>query len=232
MRPIVGIDGCPAGWVAIVAGPDPINAVVASTIEELAAQIPRDAIVAIDIPIGLPDAGARACDLEARKLLGQPRGSSVFPAPVRSTLGAKSYAEACELHAAADGRRMSQQAFAILGKIREVDDFLRGNLARLMEIREVHPELCFWAWNDRKPIRFRKKSAAGRAEREQLIETVWPGVRQTLRARFAVNAVSNDDLNDAFAALWTACRIRSGKAHSIPAVREWDGSGRLMEVFI
>ena len=39
--------------------------------------------LAIDIPIGIPEAGARPADREARALLG-PRRNSVFPAPVRA----------------------------------------------------------------------------------------------------------------------------------------------------
>jgi len=53
--------------------------------------------IAIDIPIGLLE-GPRVCDKAARKLLGQPRGSSVFPAPCRPALEAQcqrqTYAEA------------------------------------------------------------------------------------------------------------------------------------------
>lgn len=50
----------------------------------------------IDVPIGLPEAGPRTCDLEARRLLRAPRASSVFPAPLRSMLSAHDQHEASE----------------------------------------------------------------------------------------------------------------------------------------
>jgi predicted RNase H-like nuclease len=45
------------------------------------------AVVAIDIPIGLPDTGRRQADLEARAVVG-PRWRSVFLSPVRAALQA------------------------------------------------------------------------------------------------------------------------------------------------
>ena len=51
-------------------------------------------VIAVDIPIGLPDsAEPRAADIEARKLLGK-RRSSVFPTPHRAVLEAPTYAKA------------------------------------------------------------------------------------------------------------------------------------------
>ena len=53
---------------------------------ELFAQIPAPAVFSIDIPIGLTDSGPRQCDIQARRLLGARRGTSVFPAPIRPAL--------------------------------------------------------------------------------------------------------------------------------------------------
>ena len=55
--------------------------------------VPDVEVVAIDMPIGLSDDGARACDVAARRLLGR-AGSSVFPTPVRAVLATDDYAEA------------------------------------------------------------------------------------------------------------------------------------------
>jgi predicted RNase H-like nuclease len=49
---------------------------------------PKAEVIAVDIPIGLTEVGARACDEHARSELGQPRGSSVFPAPLRAVFAA------------------------------------------------------------------------------------------------------------------------------------------------
>jgi predicted RNase H-like nuclease len=79
------------------------------------------------MPIGLPERGPRACDLEARRLLGPGRASSVFPAPIRPVLVATSYDDACQIRLQVEGKKLSRQAWVIVPKIREVDDMLRDN---------------------------------------------------------------------------------------------------------
>src|SRR5262249_22667826 len=59
----------------------PLTATIAATLGELLHDLPQESLLAIDIPIGLADRGARRCDVEARRCLGPGRGSSVFPAP-------------------------------------------------------------------------------------------------------------------------------------------------------
>src|SRR3954452_15224770 len=95
MPNIVGVDGCPAGWIALIQNIETrrITAHVFLTFHDLV--VARDAaVIAIDIPIGLTESGARRCDHLARHHLGPKRGSSVFPAPVRSALTASTYASA------------------------------------------------------------------------------------------------------------------------------------------
>jgi predicted RNase H-like nuclease len=79
------------------------------------------AILAIDIPIGLLD-GSRACDKAARKMLGQPRSTSVFAATCRASLSAKNHAAASATNLRIAGRGLSQQAWGIASKIKQVDD--------------------------------------------------------------------------------------------------------------
>src|SRR5690606_36134624 len=123
--------------------------------------------VLIDIPIGLRENGSeeRLCDKEARRVLGRPRGSSVFPAPVRPVLGARDYAEACDRSFAVTGKRLSQQAYRICGKIGEVDGLLRRRPELRRVMREMHPEVAFWALNGGQPTAHSKKRPAGRQER-------------------------------------------------------------------
>ena len=72
--------------------------------------------------------------------------------------------------------KTSRQTFAILGKIREADHLqLREPDQRLRDkaraiVREIHPELCFWGLNHRRPMQNNKKKLAGRNERLELIE--------------------------------------------------------------
>ena len=208
---VAGVDGCRDGWLCV----EELNGVVQGHIyESLAALLvglPTAEIVTIDIPIGLPEQGRRECDTAARKHLGRPRGSSVFPTPVQGVLHELKYPVACQKHREIDERGLSRQAFAILPKIRDVNLLLQPNPALQMRVREIHPEVCFAIWNYGVPMKHRKASPAGRTEREQLIDVEWPGQRRAILDRLE-GAYEYDDLNDAFAALWTAKRIANGQA--------------------
>src|SRR4051812_9326419 len=127
MAKLGGIDGCSAGWLRLRREDQSheVTAAVFSTADDLFADAESFSVLTIDIPIGLPESGPRTCDVLARAFI-QPRGSSVFPAPVRATLSAKAYSDACACSVASCGKSLSRQAFAILPKIREVDAFLRS----------------------------------------------------------------------------------------------------------
>jgi predicted RNase H-like nuclease len=94
---LIGVDGCRSGWV-VARAPAGLSAVEFELVECIESVFGGDSIIAIDIPIGLPQVGPRACDIAARKLLGPGQGSRVFPAPCRATLGGRSYAECAELN--------------------------------------------------------------------------------------------------------------------------------------
>lgn len=162
--------------------------------------------------MGLPDAGARECEREARQILGRQRMSSVFSAPLRRCLAATSYQEACGIRARIEGKKMSRQAYGILPKIREVDRLLRRDPRLQRRVVEVHPEVSFAIWNGGHAMKHSKKSLPGRAERCALIERVWPGMVDRARESLRGKGCARDDLVDAFAALWTLRRWVVGKA--------------------
>jgi predicted RNase H-like nuclease len=230
---IAGADGCRSGWIraARETATGALRFDLVERAERLLAQAPRPALLAIDIPIGLTEAGPRACDVEARRLLGSPRRSSVFPAPVRPALAAASREEASRLTASVDGRRVGAQAWGIYPKIREVDALLRAHPEARRRMREVHPELAFWAWAGGRAMRAGKRSPEGRRERLRLVEA-WLGRRplREARARFARSEVADDDLLDALAALWTAARIHAGRARTVPAEPPRDAEGLRMKI--
>ncbi|MGA1498663.1 MAG: DUF429 domain-containing protein, partial [Steroidobacteraceae bacterium] len=203
---LAGIDGCPAGWVAAIQADTEVELRLASRLKDLVAGLPARSLLAIDMPIGLPEAGPRECDVLARRRLGAARGASVFAAPVRAALNARDYATALARHRRADGRGLSRQAFNILPKIREVDRLLasRPNLRRRMI--EVHPESSFAQWNGGAPIPAGKKTREGRQQRSHLVDTRWPGLREAFLALTLRREVAEDDILDAFAALWSAER--------------------------
>jgi hypothetical protein len=82
---VAGVDGCRAGWVSFaVEVPSLVSSVNVVDFAEVLSRRRNDLLcIAIDIPIGLPR-GSRACDKAARRVLGQPRGSSGFYCPVSS----------------------------------------------------------------------------------------------------------------------------------------------------
>jgi predicted RNase H-like nuclease len=226
-----GADGCRSGWICLLR--DRRGAIASrlfETAQPLIDQEPRPSVLAIDVPIGLLEAGARLCDVEARKRLG-PRASSVFPAPIRPILAAATWEEACSIRERIERRRISKQAWGIVRKVDEVDRALRRPPARPGWVREVHPEVCFWAWRGGDPMREAKKRAAGREARRDLVEgyfgaEAFPEVRRRHRRA----DVADDDILDAFAALWTAERIVLEGAATLPEHPPIDRHGLPMEI--
>jgi predicted RNase H-like nuclease len=206
------VDGCRAGWVAFkVEVPSLTTSVDVVVLPELLNSRSADLLcLAIDIPIGLLDC-SRACDNAARKLLGQPRGTSVFAAPCRAALSAITHAAASQINREKTSRGLSQQAFGIIPKIKQVDDAIRAECQRW--VLEVHPEVCFWALNQRQPMAHNKKTREGAAERIALLRQVFPEIERHLANR--PPRVGADDLLDAAAAAWTALRWNRNETESV-----------------
>jgi len=232
MRVICGADGCKAGWVAICKDLDSGSVWwrLCSRACEIVYGQPKPEIAALDIPIGLPEAGARVCDREARWLLGPGRASSVFPAPIRAVLEAGSHQEACQMRVRAEGKKLSLQAWAIVPKIREVDELLREDPELRARIREVHPEVSFYLLAGKQRLQYGKRHASGGKERRRLLEPVFGQWLHAALAERGELASTEDDVLDAFAALWTAERIASGISQTIPCVPPRDSFELSMEI--
>jgi predicted RNase H-like nuclease len=182
----------------------------------------RPSAIAVDMPIGLPDAGPRACDVEVRRHLGA-RRSSVFPAPIRPVLAASTYEQALAIGRARDGRGISKQSFHLLPKIREIDDLITPGAQRT--VVESHPELCFAAMTGA-PCRHPKRTAAGRAERRLALLAVFPDADAQWADRHV--GAKSDDVLDAYATAWTARRLAAGTAERVGLDR--DARGLRMEI--
>ncbi len=127
MTLVLGVDGCPGGWccVAIDADTTEIASAEVHPTFERVLQSPAT-LICVDIPIGLLDVpGQRACDVEARRLLGRGRASSVFPPPSRRSLSFAEYREASDVNFQITERRLSKQSFNISPKVREVDGLMK-----------------------------------------------------------------------------------------------------------
>ncbi len=218
---VAGIDGCKGGWVAFTADLESQTTEVelvdvAGLLKERSPDLSH---ICIDIPIGLLD-GSRACDKAARRLLGQPRGSSVFAAPCRACLGETCHADGSATNLRITGRGLSQQAWGIISKIKQVDDAITSECQEW--VFEVHPEVSFWALAGGRPMRHGKKTASGVSERLDLLRDVFPEIERHLLKR--PSGVGVDDLLDAAAASWTALRLAKDEARRV-CEPERDGKG-------
>jgi predicted RNase H-like nuclease len=192
---VAGVDGTRGGWVAVVLeegrfAEDHVLRPVEADFGELG-DCP---VIAVDIPIGF---GPRRADAAARKLLAG-AASTVFATPTREILE----------RPFGPGLGVSAQAHALGARILYVTELARSD----PRIREVHPEMSFQAMNGGRPLRHRKKSAGGAFERLQLLR------RHGIDLDRLADAASAplDDVLDAGAAAWSAHRIATGRAESLP----------------
>ncbi len=205
----IGVDGCRSGWVAVTRGGSNLEYHLVSNIDGLVNEFSDANRILIDVPIGLPwsDAPIRACDRLAREILGKPRKSSVFAVPCREALAAGDVETARRINQRCLSRSIGAQTWGISPKIAEVDRFLRSYLTRCRTIREIHPEVCFWALAGKKPMEHSKKTAEGRAERVRVLERYEPDVGQLLTKVLSETQrkdVQPDDVIDAAVAFVTA----------------------------
>ncbi|AVJ56731.1 hypothetical protein C5610_10820 [Idiomarina sp. OT37-5b] len=224
----VGMDGCKAGWFYIASCDLETRFGIVVTVAELFELFDNVAGVFIDIPIGLYDSGAqaRACDKLARQAL-KSRGSTVFPAPVRPCLQAVTYEEACSISAELTGKRLSQQAFHIFRKIKEVDELLQQRPELKEVVREVHPELGFCMLNSNAPLFTKKKSSEGIEERLRLLEQQIKGAREIYEralTKYPRKVLARDDIVDAMMCLCIAKAPYSERG-TLPETIDKDSKG-------
>ena len=212
---MAGVDGCRSGWIVVHDG----CAAVHPDFTAVLAALPENAVVALDMPIGLVDehvSGGREVDRAARAELG-PKRSSVFSAPPRCALGTRTLDDARRL-----GARLTLQTLNLLPRIEDVDGVMTPELQA--RVFEVHPELSFAAMNGDDPVRAPKRSATGAKERRGLLERAGIVVPE----RPAGAAV--DDLLDACALTWSARRVADGTASHVPDAPSRDARGLRMEL--
>jgi predicted RNase H-like nuclease len=155
----------------------------------------------------------------------------VFPAPLRPALNARTYESACRITEKLSGRGISRQAWGIQAKVRDIDEALLARPHLQGRVREIHPEVSFWAWNRSHPMEHAKRTDAGRKERLALIAGVYGRAAfGKVRERYPRALAGDDDILDAFAALWTAERIALGMASTLPDAPPVDTEGLRMEI--
>lgn len=222
MVAVLGVDGWRGRWVGALLEGRRVTLLDLADVTAVLA-VPDVELVAIDMPIGLSETGTRACDVQARKLLG-PAGSSVFPTPVRAVLGTDDYAEARAISRARTDppRAPSAQAFQLVKAIRQLDEALGDPPSD--RVVEVHPELAFRALSD--DVRDRKGTARGTVQRLRALRPV-VDVEDALAG--APPGVPVIDALDACAAAWSAARLSRGEGECV-GDGATDSHGRPMRI--
>jgi predicted RNase H-like nuclease len=213
---VLGADACRAGWVGIALSDDGIQAYVHAEIAGLvraAAATGPLAVIGIDMPIGLADAGLRQADVLARKAAG-PRWASVFMTPVRSAIELADHQQASEVNRRLAGCGISRQAFNLREKIIQVDRWLPDAPCPVVE---VHPELSFGELAGG-PLADSKSTWAGAVGRRELLAA--EGIAVAGDLGLAGQQVGVDDVLDAAAVAWSARRVAYGLARRLPAEPE------------
>ena len=234
MTILAGVDGCKFGWVCITKDLEngTLKSMIFKSAAELFDQTPTPAVFAIDIPIGLTDSGPRQCDIQARRLLGARRGTSVFPAPIRPVLNVANREEADKIHRSIDGRGVNVFSWNLYPRIRDVDIELQKNTDLRDVAYEVHPELSFKILNGGDSIVAAKRNPTGESIRRSLIKNYFgSGAFNEIRNNHYQKDVANHDINDTFAVLWTAERIFRGDVKVIPVEIEFDSVGLRMGIW-
>lgn len=230
-----GVDGCRCGWCVVQLDRNHAWHIhLVENINTLAPLIETSVLTLIDIPIGLldNDGPQRECDQQARRVLGMPRASSVFPAPSRTATYAASYEQACSLNQQRLGRKLSKQSWNIAAKIREIDELLLKQKHLATKLRESHPEVCFWALNNKIPMRFNKKKPSGHEERLALLAHYLPQARDILeaaRVKYSRKDLAVDDILDAIV-LAVAAQLGNQNLHTLPVDPPKDRQNLTMEI--
>lgn len=227
---LAGVEPCPGGW--LLASAKLVGTTchaeaprVVPTFREILENVPEYTAIAAHIPIGLPavsTTGGRACEREARRLLGFPRRGAILSAPTRRALPA---ADDFEKAAALNGGHLDYITWRTLPKIREIADTVQSYHQRV--VFEVSPELIYYSLNADRPMLYPKRTELGQEERRGAIGSRLQGVARIYEAKLP--RVRPWHLTDVAADLWTARRIIGKGIHRLPESPEWNDEGLRME---
>lgn len=238
-RWIAGVDGCKAGWIAVLRDldcPAEFKAQLFSSFSQVLECAPMLKVIAVDMPIGLPEfvgPKGRGPEKVVRKLLGE-RQSSVFSVPSRAAVYEDDYTDACEaaFKTSEPPRKVSKQCFYLFPKVRQIDAVMAPSLEA--RVFEVHPELAFWRLNGKVPMSLPKKvksrsNASGLEQRRDLL--VEHGVPAAFLDQIPPRGCGRDDLLDAAVNNMIAQRIFNGEAEAFPEKYERDPRGLRMAIW-
>ncbi|QFG68270.1 DUF429 domain-containing protein [Ornithinimicrobium pratense] len=209
-RPVLGVDSTRNGWLGALlesSGHGTPHLIAAASLQELLEKAGEVAVVAVTLPLGLPDQGRREADVQTRRFLGD-QGSTVLTTPVRDAVYAISHSEANAFNRAAGGSGVSSQAWELRRRMQELDAWVRQDLPAL--VVETHPEAAF-ATLAGAPLTSRRRTGDGTAERRSALATGGVYIPTS-----APHGIATDDVLDACAAAWSAHRVKNGEATTFP----------------
>jgi len=227
---IAGVTPCPGGWLVLparLAGVTVVaeDAFVLPALADVLDHRPRFQFAGLNAPMGWreePGGRFRACDEEARALIGWPRMVGLAPVPSRAALKAPTPDDARRIEpwiTRDDLRRFRWYREAE----REIQPFHQRSFY------SANPDLSFVVMNGDQPLRTSPFHEDGIAERIDLIRTRLPGVDEVV-SRPPPQGAGIHHMLQAAAMLWTARRA-SGRAISrLPLDPTWDESGMRMEL--
>jgi predicted RNase H-like nuclease len=218
-RPMVrGVDGCPAGWIAVTIAAEGAMTPCVTITRDFAELTEGVEKIAVDMPFGLPERsgpGGRGPEALVRPLIAT-RRSSVFSVPSREAIRQTSYPDACRTALATSDppRKISKQAFFLFPKIREVDGVLRSDPTLPSRVFETHPEVAFRTLNGGNAMRFAKSRREGLDERRHVLGEL--GFDRAFLGAPIGRGAKADDFLDACICALVARRIHAGIAQSFP----------------
>lgn len=228
---MVGIDGCKYGWVAVMINADKqLQVSKHRTFDAVISTYPAAEYYLTDMVIGLADEHhLRTLEKLAREKLKPHRTSTVFTPPCRAAVYEKDYESAKQKNKVLTQKSISIQAWNIVPKIIEVDQFLQHHAEYKKIIIEAHPEVCFASLNQGSPMFFKKNIEDGEQERTLLFKKVFPEAYDFFKEHknyFLKKDVKPDDFLDA---LCLAVTGHFGTQRGLSFIRDenhqWDSMG-------
>lgn len=235
MTAVAGACGGRNGWVITRRELDggSISLRHLKVLSELVKEKDAPKYICIAIPIGLLEKaapGGRQCEREGRKLLGYPRSACIFSPPVRQAIKAKTFEEVQEINRSTSEHKVGvgRQSFGMLPRIREVDSIMTPKLQK--QVRECHPEISFFQMNGEVALNSFKAALLGQRERQQLLEYQWNTGLGHLMNSLRPALINASEILESMAACWTAERVAKKEAFVLPAKRQKDSKGLVMEI--
>ena len=237
----VGVDWAIKGWFAIGFDEAGDYDMAHGSFRSIVDRYSSASMILVDIPIGIPrgQMEGRLCDQAARETLGPRFSSSVFRVATREAMQDRmvkglTRAQAHEREAIrTGGPGINSQSWGIIPQIAEVDEVMPAMSEGQQRIREVHPEVCFWALNGNEPMPCAKTTLKGYYDRLKILRTFEQRTDEIVESALPFtcdNRAAADDILDALAAAVTARLGYPDKLKTLPETPPKDEHGLRMEM--